>query len=159
MDLKLQEIREARAKLLKKINEDTDANWYTDKFQEELKKQNIENDENVCRMEEEGALDDPIVNRDDAIAMYSRLKLGYEYTGMTKDGTHRKIWTLVDVNKDIVGTIITRTDKQHLKKNAKGPWDETFSYMNIIGWDESYDITKYTPKTAAYRFQYPHSKK
>ena len=163
MNPKLQEIRAKREALRKEQREKDNAKWYTKEHQEWLKKDREENwQDSVCTREVEGALDDPIVNRDDALKIYSRLNLGYEYTGMTNDGTQRKVWTLVDPNKDIVGTMITTADKRLMKTNPKGPWDETFSYMNIIGYDEEHwDFNTYLPKTVYYHkyFEKSSSKK
>tara|TARA_Y100001968_G_C19379363_1_gene729436 strand:+ start:364 stop:915 length:552 start_codon:yes stop_codon:yes gene_type:complete len=112
---------ELRAEAHKKVLENIEKN--------KGKKPNYSNEEDTsCGMLPEQV---PIVNRDEAKKMYDKLHLSYEYTGRTNDGTNRKIWTLVDPNKEIVGKMKTSKNRM-INPRPKGPWDEQFSYMSLF---------------------------
>tara|TARA_R110002012_G_scaffold261340_1_gene443208 strand:+ start:9923 stop:10423 length:501 start_codon:yes stop_codon:yes gene_type:complete len=105
----------------------------------------------ICNAKSAEFRDVPIVNEEEAKKLYNKLRLGYEYSGMTNDGTQRKIWTLVDPAKDIVGTMVTTAYNLKLLKSTKpkGPWDEVFSYMNLHHMTED-TMKDFSPRTAYY---------
>ena len=100
----------------------------------------------------------PVLNESDAKKIADRLGLKYELTGLTKDGTNRKVWTMTDPEKQIIGTLVTSRaiDSKGRRdfKKIQTPWDENFSHMSLFGFTENDDIDTFYPKTKYYAKEY-----